>query len=70
MGGLDSYPSDLDELHRLDAQERALIYLSVIERRPFAEIAALLGIAEPAARKRSSRALARLRHELSTPEAE
>lgn len=69
-GGLDSYPSDLDELRRLDAQDRAVLFLSVIERRPFAEIATLLGIAEPAARKRSSRALARLRHELTTPEAE
>jgi DNA-directed RNA polymerase specialized sigma24 family protein len=47
-----------------------VLFLSVIERRPFAEIATLLGIAEPAARKRSSRALARLRHELTTTEAE
>ena len=68
--GVDIYPSDLDELRRLDPQDRALLFLSVIERRPFAEIAALLGIAEPAARKRSSRALARLRHELTTLEAE
>jgi DNA-directed RNA polymerase specialized sigma24 family protein len=69
-GGTDSYPSDLDELRRLDAADRGLIYLAVIERRPYAEIAALLGIAEPAARKRASRALARLRHELDASEAE
>ncbi|MEO8694115.1 MAG: sigma-70 family RNA polymerase sigma factor [Acidimicrobiales bacterium] len=67
---VDAYPSDLDELRRLDARDRALLYLSVVERRPYAEIAALLGMAEPAARKRSSRALARLRRELTIQEAE
>ena len=69
-GGFDSYPSDLDELRRLDAQDSAVLFLAVIERRPFTEIATLLGITEPAARKRSSRALARLRHQLPTPEAD
>ena len=67
-GAVDAYPSDLDELRHLGPQDRAVLYLSVVERRPFAEIAALLGIAEPAARKRSSRALAKLREVLTPPE--
>ena len=69
-GSVDAYPSDLDELRRLDARDRALLFLSAVERRPFAEIAVLLGMAESAARKRSSRALVRLRHELTLREAD
>ena len=64
----DAYPSDLDELRRLGPEDRALLYLSLVEQRTFVEIASLLDISEPAARKRSSRALARLRHDLSSTE--
>lgn len=64
----DAYPSDLDELRRLGPDDRALLYLSLVERRTFAEIASLMDISELAARKRSSRALARLRHDLTVPE--
>jgi DNA-directed RNA polymerase specialized sigma24 family protein len=67
---VDAYPSDLDELRRLDARDRALLFLSAVERRPFAQIAALLGMAESAARQRSSRALVRLRNELTLREVE
>ena len=67
-GALDAYPSDLDELRRLDTRDRAVLFLSAVEGRPFAEVADLLAISEPAARKRSSRALAQLRYVLTTPE--
>jgi RNA polymerase sigma factor (sigma-70 family) len=67
---VDAYPSDLDELRRLTPTDRALLFMSVVEQRPFAEISQLLGIEEPAVRKRSSRALARLRQDLTAREVE
>jgi DNA-directed RNA polymerase specialized sigma24 family protein len=60
------YPSDLDDLRRLPPVERAVLYLSVVEGRSFAEIADVIGSSEQAARARSSRALKRLRVELTT----
>jgi len=56
-----TYPSDLDELERLAPDERAVLYLKVVEDRPYAEIAAMLGITEVAARARASRAANRLK---------
>jgi RNA polymerase sigma-70 factor (ECF subfamily) len=64
----DAYPSDLDELRRLGPDDRAVLYLSLVEGRTFAEIAVLVGISEAASRKRSSRALARLRNDLTNAE--
>jgi RNA polymerase sigma factor (sigma-70 family) len=64
------YPSDLDDLRRLSPVERAVLYLSVVEGRSFAEIGALIGSSEPAARARSSRALKRLRVELTAEQRE
>jgi DNA-directed RNA polymerase specialized sigma24 family protein len=60
-GILDVYPSDLDQLRRLRPADRSLVYLSVVERRSYEEIAAMLAISEQSARKRLSRAMTRLR---------
>jgi RNA polymerase sigma-70 factor, ECF subfamily len=60
-----SYPSDLDDLRRLAPEERAVLYLVFVEGRSYAEAARVLGCKEPAARARSSRALKRLRVELT-----
>lgn len=51
----------LDELGRL------AVYLRVVEDRPYADVARVLGTSEEAARKRVSRALARLRSCLDPP---
>ncbi len=64
------YPSDLDDLRRLSPVERAVLYLSVVEKRSFAEIGDVIGASEQAARARSSRALRRLRVELTTEQRE
>jgi RNA polymerase sigma-70 factor (ECF subfamily) len=62
--GGDVYPSDLDDLRRLEVDERAVLYLSVVEGRSFAEIGTVLECSEEAARTRASRARKRLRAEL------
>jgi RNA polymerase sigma factor (sigma-70 family) len=59
-----AYPSDLDDLRRLSATDRALLYLSLVEGRPYREIAGVLRCTEDAARARASRALRRLRVDL------
>jgi len=59
-----SYPYDLDDLRRLGVRDRAVLYLSLVEGRPFIDIADTLGCTEQAARARSSRALRRLRSAL------
>ncbi|HZP29695.1 MAG TPA: sigma-70 family RNA polymerase sigma factor [Acidimicrobiia bacterium] len=56
-----SYPSDLDELRHLSPDDRALLYLVVVEQRAHADVGRLLGCTEAAARRRFSRALRRLR---------
>jgi RNA polymerase sigma factor (sigma-70 family) len=58
------YPSELDDLMRLAPVDRAVLYLSIVERRSFREVGELVGCSEAAARARSSRALRRLRIEL------
>jgi DNA-directed RNA polymerase specialized sigma24 family protein len=63
-----AYPSALDDLRRLDAGERAVLYLSVVEGRQYREIASILGCSEGAARARASRATRRLRTALSDQE--
>ena len=60
-----TYPSDLAELERLSARDRAAVYLFVVEQRPHSEIATIMGCSEEASRQRVARALARLRNELS-----
>jgi RNA polymerase sigma factor (sigma-70 family) len=57
----DRYPSDLDDLRRLEPADRAILYLSLVEGRSYREAAAVLGCTEVAARARASRALRRLR---------
>lgn len=58
------YGSDLDDLLRLPAHDRALLYLVEVEGRPYAEAADLLGLTEEAARTRAGRARRALRLEL------
>lgn len=57
----DVYPSDLVDLLRLAPQERAVLYLSEVEGRHYAEIAQMIGCSEAAARKRAMKARRRLR---------
>ncbi|MDJ0959708.1 MAG: sigma-70 family RNA polymerase sigma factor [Acidimicrobiia bacterium] len=49
----DEYPSDLDDLERLSAPERAVLYLSEVDGYRYAEIGRMLGCSEAAARKRA-----------------
>jgi DNA-directed RNA polymerase specialized sigma24 family protein len=58
------YPSDLDDLRRLGVHDRAVLYLALVEGRPYWEIANALGSSETAVRARASRALRRLRSDL------
>jgi DNA-directed RNA polymerase specialized sigma24 family protein len=62
--GHADYPSDLDDLRRLGVRDRAVLYLSLVEGRPYWEIANALGSSEEAVRARASRALRRLRTDL------
>jgi RNA polymerase sigma factor (sigma-70 family) len=52
---------DLEELLALPPKARAVLYLRIIEGRPFGEIAELLGCSRVAARATASRATKRLR---------
>ena len=63
--GADAYPSDLDDLRRLPPFDRAVLYLSIVERWSAREIADELRSTEQAVRARSSRALRKLRAELT-----
>ncbi len=56
-----TYISDMAELERLPARERAVLYLAEVEGYRFAEIARMLECSEAAARKGASRARKRLR---------
>lgn len=56
----DHYPSDLCDLERLTAAERAVLYLSEVDGYRFAEIARMLGCSEAAARKRAMNGRRRL----------
>ena len=56
----DSYPSDLSDLSRLPARERAVLYLSEVEGYRYAEVGRMLGCTEAAARKRALRGRRRL----------
>jgi len=56
----DSYPSDLADLSRLPAGERAVLYLTEVEGYRYREVGQLLGCSEAAARKRALRGRRRL----------
>ena len=60
----DAYPSDLTDLMRVPPRARAVLFLTVLEDRSFADAAAVVGCTEAAARQLSSRALRALRKEL------
>jgi RNA polymerase sigma-70 factor (ECF subfamily) len=60
-----TYPSDLDELRRLDPEDRAVLYLVVVERASYAEVAEILSCNEATARSRKLRALRKLRSTMS-----
>jgi DNA-directed RNA polymerase specialized sigma24 family protein len=60
----DAYPSDLADLMRVQPRARAVLFLTVVEERSFADAAAVVGCSEAAARQLSSRALRSLRQEL------
>jgi RNA polymerase sigma factor (sigma-70 family) len=61
----DAYPSDLADLRRLPPYDRAVLYLSIVERWSAREIAIVLHSSEQAVRARSSRSLRKLRSELT-----
>ncbi len=61
----DSYPSDLDDLLRLPARVRALLYLVEVEGRPIGDAADVVEMSGPNARVALMRARRRLRSELS-----
>jgi RNA polymerase sigma factor (sigma-70 family) len=65
---VDSVPSDLADLMRVDPIDRAVVYLTAVEGRSYADAAAVLGCSEDAARTRASRARRRLRAELEEEE--
>jgi DNA-directed RNA polymerase specialized sigma24 family protein len=61
----DSYPSDLEDLMRVQPHVRALLYLVEIERVPIADAADLVGMSNSGARVALMRARRRLRAELT-----
>ena len=61
---VDVYPSDLDDLKHTAPRARAVLYLTVIEKRTYREAAGIVGCSEPAARQVASRALRELRAEI------
>ncbi len=61
---VDIYPSDLDDLLRLPARTRALLYLVEIEGRTAADAAEIIGMTAANARVVLMRARRRLRSEL------
>jgi DNA-directed RNA polymerase specialized sigma24 family protein len=64
-GDTDSYPSDLEDLMRVEPRVRALLYLVEIEGAPIADAAALVGMSNSSARVALMRARRRLRAELT-----
>jgi DNA-directed RNA polymerase specialized sigma24 family protein len=65
-GSPDHYPSDLEDLMRLQPAVRALLYLVEIEGEPVADAAALVGMSHSGARVALMRARRRLRGDLAT----
>lgn len=65
----ESYPSDLAPLGALGPEDRAVVYLTVIEGATAADVAELLGWSEARVRMRKHRALKRLRQSVEVPDA-
>ena len=65
---LPEYPSDTHDLMQLAPRSRAVLYLTCVEGRTYAEVAELLGCTEVSARAISSRARRKLRAVLSEEE--
>jgi DNA-directed RNA polymerase specialized sigma24 family protein len=61
---LASYPSDLAELDRLSPADRAVLYLTVIERRPDVEVAQMFDQSASVVKMRRHRALRKLHAQL------
>jgi DNA-directed RNA polymerase specialized sigma24 family protein len=64
-----TYPSDLGVLRHLRPGERALLYLTAVEGRPYADLVEVLGGSEQALRARAWKARRRLRLALAAEEA-
>jgi RNA polymerase sigma-70 factor, ECF subfamily len=64
LSAVDDYPSDLEDLLRLPAKVRALLYLVEIEGRSTADAAEVVGMSGTNARVALMRARKRLRSEL------
>jgi len=64
------FPSDLSELRRLSIKDRTAVYLVDVEGATFAELAAVLGCSEAAARQRTVRARKRLRGQIESDDRE
>jgi DNA-directed RNA polymerase specialized sigma24 family protein len=61
----DTYPSDLEDLMRVQPRVRALLYLVEIEGQPIADAAEVVGMTNASARVALMRARRRLRAELT-----
>jgi DNA-directed RNA polymerase specialized sigma24 family protein len=61
----DSYPSDLEDLMRIQPRVRALLYLVEIDGQPVADAADVVGMSNSSARVALMRARRRLRAELT-----
>jgi DNA-directed RNA polymerase specialized sigma24 family protein len=61
----DTYPSDLEDLMRIQPKVRALLYLVEIEGQPVADAADVVGMSSSSARVALMRARRRLRAELT-----
>jgi DNA-directed RNA polymerase specialized sigma24 family protein len=64
-GTSDSYPSDLEDLLRIQPRVRALLYLVEVEGQPVADAAGVVGMSNSSARVALMRARRRLRAELT-----
>jgi len=62
--GISVYPSDLADLYRVSAEDRAVLWLTAVEGVGVAAVATMLGCSERAVRMRKHRALRRLRRAL------
>lgn len=57
----DVDPFDVEDVFKLRPRARAVLYLSAVEGRSFAEVAEAVGVTEPAARQIASRVRRKLR---------
>lgn len=64
----DLYPSDLEDLLNVPADQRAVLYLRIVESMEHSEIAETLGISSETSRARYSRGLRQLRIEMNEQE--